>query len=69
MNISLEGLHSYAFCPVSLIPQVTQEEPPSGAESSRLYQGGQGCLGFGKFFSKTFIVGESVDSAIQQQVL
>ena len=75
LNISLEGLDGYVFCPVALIPQVIQKIATFRCRIIILYQGGQGCLGLGIWWicpqdsSKTSIVGESVDSAIQQQVL
>ena len=73
-HLFLEGLDRYGFCPVALIPQGILKMVTYRCRIIIL-PGGQGCFGFGlgsggyfhKSPSKTTLVGESVESVIQQQ--
>ena len=73
LNISWEGLVSYVFCPVTLIPQVIQQMTTYRCRIIMIAPGWPGMswfLGSGESVHKTpktSIVSESVDSTIQQQ--
>ena len=72
LNISLEGLDAYVFCPVALIPSDdTKDDQQKNHHDCTRVARDVVVLGSGgsvhKTPSKTSLVGESVDSTIQQQ--
>ena len=74
LNISWEGLVSYVFCPVALIPSGDSRDDHLQVQNHHDFTRVARdvlLLGSGEFVhktpSKTSIVGESVDSTIQQQ--
>ena len=74
LNISWEGLDTYVFCPVALIPQVVQKDDHLQVQNHHncirvsrdvLVLGSGGSVH--KTPSGTSLVGKFVDSTIQQQ--